>query len=103
MISTEEKQKSYYILWNELSQATFLDVRVILDKSKLICDLYTKPMDSHLCLGRSSCHSFHTKKTLLYSSALRVRRICTYEYVCTLVLTLNNMSGRVVAELILSN
>ena len=55
----------------------FLDVSVIIENGKLICDLYTKPTDNHLFLGWSSCHPVHTKQNLPYSIALRIRRICT--------------------------
>ena len=53
-----------------------MDVSVITENGKLICDLYTKPTDSHLYLRWSSCHPVHTKKNLPYSLALRIRRIC---------------------------
>ena len=55
----------------------FLDVSVIIENGKLICGLYTKPTDSHLCLRWSSCHSIHKKENLPYTLALRIRRICT--------------------------
>ena len=55
----------------------FLDVIVVIENGKLICDLYTKPTDSHLYLIWSSCHPVHTKKNLPYSLALRIKRICT--------------------------
>ena len=46
----------------------FLDVSVIIENGKLICDLYTKPTDSHLYLRWSSCHPVHTKRTYLIVS-----------------------------------
>ena len=54
-----------------------MDVSFIIENGKLICDLYTKPTESHLYLRWNSCHPVHTKKNSPYSLALRIRRICT--------------------------
>ena len=46
----------------------FLDVSVVIENGKLICDLYTNPTDSHLYLRWSSCHPVHRKRTYLIVS-----------------------------------
>ena len=40
-------------------------------------DLYTKPTDKHQHLLSSSCHPQHTKTSIPFSLALRIRRICS--------------------------
>ena len=55
----------------------FLDVRVTKIGEKLKTDLYTKPTDTHQFLEFSSCHPFHTKRSIPYSQAIRLRRICS--------------------------
>ena len=40
-------------------------------------DLYSKPTDTHQYLQWSSCHPRHTKESLPYSLAFRLRRICS--------------------------
>ena len=55
----------------------FLDVQVINDNGKISTDLYTKPTDTHQYLNWTSCHPRHTKTSIPYSLALRLRRICS--------------------------
>ena len=55
----------------------FLDVLVHLSKNQIQTDLHTKPTDKHQYLLMSSCHSNHTKRTIPFSLALRLRRICS--------------------------
>ena len=57
----------------------FLDVSVTLELGKLTTDLYTKSTDKHQYLHRTSCHPKHTKTSLPYCLALRLRRICSSE------------------------
>ena len=40
-------------------------------------ELYTKPTDKHQYLLVSSCHPQHTKRSIPFSLALRLRRICS--------------------------
>ena len=55
----------------------FLDVQVINNNGKISTDLYTKPTDTYQCLNWTSCHPRHTKTSITYSLALRLRRICS--------------------------
>ena len=55
----------------------FLDVVVILEGNQLITDLYVKQTDIHQYLEASSCHAYHCKKSIPYSQALRLTRICS--------------------------
>ena len=42
-------------------------------------DLYIKPTDRHQYLHYTSSHPEHTKKSVVYSQALRLSRICSEE------------------------
>lgn len=56
----------------------FFDVNVLLtDDGNIHTDLYTKPTDKYQHLHYSSCHPLHTKKSIPFSPALRLRRICS--------------------------
>ena len=55
----------------------FLDVQVILEDGKFRTDLYVKPTDTHQYLDASSCHVFHSKRSIPYSQALCLNRICS--------------------------
>ena len=57
----------------------FLDVNIQIKNGKLETDLYCKPTDKHQYLLHSSSHPYHTKKSIPYSLALRLRRICSTE------------------------
>ncbi|XP_072048770.1 uncharacterized protein [Amphiura filiformis] len=56
---------------------SFLDVMVGLQNGFLETDLYSKPTDTHQYLLWSSCHPKHTKQSLPYGLAFRLRRICS--------------------------
>ena len=55
----------------------FLDVSVKKLSNRLITDVYIKPTDTHQYLHASSCHVFHSKKSIPFSQALRFNRICS--------------------------
>ena len=57
----------------------FLDVQITRVGDSLKTDLYTKPTDTHQYLEFSSCHPYHIKRSIPYSQALRLRRICSEE------------------------
>ena len=48
-----------------------LDVEVTWSGNKLLTALYIKPTDTHQYLEFSSCHIYHSKKSIPYSQALR--------------------------------
>ena len=50
---------------------------VTLSNGYLESDLYSKPTDTHQYLKWTSCHTKHTKHSLPYSPAFRLRRICS--------------------------
>ena len=55
----------------------FLDVQVHLHNNEIQTDLHTKPTDKHQYLLKSSCHPNHRERTIPFSLALRLRRMCT--------------------------
>ena len=60
-----------------LDKVTFLDVEVISSGNKLLTELYIKPTDAHQYLEFSSCHVYHSKKSIPCSQALRFNGICS--------------------------
>ena len=60
------------------SHISFLDVTVSLDNNnKISTDLFVKSTDTHQYLLHTSCHPSHIKKSIPFSPALRIRRICS--------------------------
>ena len=59
------------------SSVNLLDVKVIFNDGKIITDLYVKPTDTHRYLDSSLCHPYHWKKSIPYSQALHLTRICS--------------------------
>ena len=57
----------------------FLDLNLNLSSNELSTDLYIKPTDRHQYLHYTSSHPEHTKKSVVYSQALRLSRICSEE------------------------
>ena len=64
---------------HEISNTTisFLDTSNSLSEGVLSTDLYSKPTDTNQYLLPSSCHPPHVTKSIPYSQALRIRRICS--------------------------
>ena len=58
-------------------QINFLDVVVRVNHGEFITNLYCKPADGHQYLHFESCHPSHTKSSIIFSQALRIRRICS--------------------------
>jgi peptide-methionine (R)-S-oxide reductase len=64
---------------HEISNTTisFLDTSSFLSECELSTDLYSKPTDTNQYLLPSSCHPPHVTKSIPYSQAVRMRRICS--------------------------
>ena len=62
--------------WSKTS-INFLDIPVSIAEGVTETDLYVKPTDSHQYLLSSSCHPFYCKKSIPYSQALTLNRICS--------------------------
>ena len=58
---------------------SFLDLKVILSNGKLITSRYSEPTDYHQYLHYGSFHPEHTKRSILYNQALRIKRACSQE------------------------
>ena len=58
---------------------TVLDVDVKFLNGQIITDLHIKATDRHQYLHYTSSHPHHTKISIVYSQALRVSRICSFE------------------------
>ena len=64
----------------EISQKSvhFLDTTIRLHPDNtLSSSLYIKPTDNFQYLHMDSCHPFHCKRSIPYSQAIRIRRICS--------------------------
>ena len=59
--------------WSK-EEINFLDVNLRLRNRQLETDLHIKPTETHQFLDSTSCHSYHSKKSIPYS-ALRYNRI----------------------------
>ena len=59
------------------AKISFLQVAAIKKGNQLVTDFYIKLIDTHQYLHASSCHVFHSKKSIPYSHALRLSRICS--------------------------
>ena len=55
----------------------FLDLKVKLNEGKISTDLCIKSTDRHQYLHFTLSHPNHTKRSIVYSQGLRVKRICS--------------------------
>ena len=60
-------------------RVSFLDLQVDIVHGKLITSLLVKPTDQHQYLHYSSSHPEHTKRSMIYSQTLRLKRLCSLE------------------------
>ncbi len=67
---------------SEISETSvpFLDISISLKEGLLSTDLYSKPTDTHSYLLHNSSHSKACLNAIPYSQFLRVRRICSTEF-----------------------
>lgn len=61
------------------SKISFLDTTTTVIDGIMSTDLYCKPTDKHQYLSPNSCHPKHCSKSIPFSQALRVKRICSTE------------------------
>ena len=55
----------------------FLDLKVKLNEGKINADLHIKSMDKHQYLHFTSSHPSQTKRSIVYSQGVQVKRICS--------------------------
>ena len=58
---------------------SFLDTYTTCENGIMSTDIYNKPTDKHQYLSSQSCHPKHCTKSIPYSQALRIKRICSNE------------------------
>ena len=58
---------------------TFHDLNVSLSRKKLTADILTKSTNKHQYFHYTSVHPAHTKRSIIYSQALRMSRIFPYK------------------------
>ena len=56
-----------------------LDLKVISSNGRLITSFYSKPTNCHQYLHYGSCHPEPTKRSIVYSQALTIKRVCSQE------------------------
>ena len=59
------------------TKISFLDTTTTVKEGNMTTDLYSKPTDKHQYLSPSSCHPNHCFKSIPFSQAIRVNRICS--------------------------
>jgi len=55
----------------------YLDVKVSIRNTKIITNMYRKPMATNSYLLKSSCHPNHVTNNIPYGLALRIKMICS--------------------------
>ena len=56
-----------------------LDLKVGIKNGNITTDLYVRDTDRHQYLRYTSAHSHQTKKSVVFSQALRLSRLCTFK------------------------
>ena len=59
-----------------VKEITYLSLKVGLDGSNLVTDVYSKDTDTHQYLDNRSSHPTHVKKSIPYGQAFRFGRKC---------------------------
>ena len=59
---------------------SFLDTTTSIKEGYLTTDLHTKETDKHQFLSPKSCHPKHCSRSIPYSQALRIKRICSEKH-----------------------
>ena len=59
------------------AKTSFLDTTTTIKEGNMTTDLYFKPTDKHQYLSPSSCHPKHRFKSIPFSQAISVKRICS--------------------------
>ena len=57
--------------------ATLSHIYVYKEGNQLLTDVFVKSTDTHQYLHAAFCHVYHSKKSIPYSQALRLNRICS--------------------------
>ena len=55
----------------------FLNVSIMKNGSQLVIDLFVKLTDIYQCIFATSYHVCHSKKSIFFSQALCLKRICS--------------------------
>ena len=88
---SEEELKEFMREWNSFDinikftyeysdkRVSFLDLQVDIVEVKLITNLFVKLTDRHQYLHYPSGHPEHTKRSIIYSQTLRLKRLCSLE------------------------
>jgi hypothetical protein len=59
------------------TKISFFDTTTTVKEGNMTADLYSKPTDKHQYLSPSSCHPKHCFKSIPFSQAIRIKRICS--------------------------
>ena len=66
-----------FILEVSKIKISFLDATTAVNKDNMTTDVYSKPIDKHQYLSPNSCHPEHCFKSIPFSQAIRITRICS--------------------------
>jgi hypothetical protein len=59
------------------TKMSFLDTTTTVKEGNMTTDLYSKPTDKHQYRAPTSCHPKHCFKSIPFSQAIRIKRICS--------------------------